>query len=169
MPIRSALLNLSQQLTCVLEQLSEEEYCRPLSELGYNSLGQHFRHILEFFQCLQKGATSGGVIDYSTRPRNVLYEMQPLVTRQVFQETIRAVMTLDFDQPVMVLAEVGSSVKPCYSSTVGRELIFTFEHAIHHLAIIKIGLTCSFPHVELDSALGIAPSTLKARQRPKAD
>jgi len=165
MPVRIALLNLTQQIDQVLAQLSEEEYCRPIPEFDYHSLGQHFRHILEFFQCLQQGAAAG-VVDYSARPRNALYESQPFLTRQAFEEAVRSLALLDPEQPVAVRAELGTEEQPHYDSTLGRELVYAFEHAIHHLAIIRIGLNCRFPHVYTEHTLGVAPATLKARQQP---
>jgi len=42
-------------------------------------------------------------------------------------------------------------------------LLFFYDHAIHHLAIIKIGLLCHFPHVQAEKDLGVSPSTIKAR------
>jgi hypothetical protein len=38
-----------------------------------------------------------------------------------------------------------------------------YDHAVHHLAIIKIGIRCSFPQWIIDRDLGVSPSTLKAR------
>ena len=50
------------------------------------------------------------------------------------------------------------------ASSVGRELGFAAHHAIHHLAMIKIGLRCHFPHIQIDRDLGVSPSTIKARK-----
>ncbi len=164
MPVRIALLNLIQQIDQLLAQLSEEDYCRPIPEFDYHSLGQHFRHILEFFQCLQQGAAAG-LVDYSARPRNALYESQPSLTRQAFEEVARSLVLLDPEHPIAVCADLGTEEQLCYGSTLGRELVYAFEHAIHHLAIVRIGLTCRFPHVYTEYTLGVAPATLKARQQ----
>ncbi len=164
MPVKTALLNLIQQMDLLLQQLSEEEYCRQLPEFDRHSIGQHFRHVLEFFQCLEKGIAAG-VIDYSERPRNTVYETQPAAARQALGSIAQGLVDLDDRRPVAVCAEVGADHRPCYNSTIGRELVFTFEHAIHHLAIIKIGLRCHFPHICVDRHLGVAPSTLKAQRR----
>jgi hypothetical protein len=164
MPVKTALLNLIQQMDLLLQQLSEEEYCRQLPEFDQHSIGQHFRHILEFFQCLEEGIAAG-VIDYSERSRNAVYETQPAAARQAFGSIAQGLTDLDDCCPVAVRTEVGADHRPCYDSTIGRELVFTFEHAIHHLAIIKIGLRCHFPHICVDRHLGVAPSTLKAQRR----
>ena len=51
--------------------------------------------------------------------------------------------------------------RPMVLSTVGRELMYAFDHATHHLAIIRIGLKECMPDLELDKDFGKAPSTIK--------
>jgi len=159
----SAILAVVQQINHVLEQLEPHEYRRQLPEFEGSSLGQHFRHILEFFQCLENGVRSG-TVDYAARERNLLYEDNPNLTSAAFEDFAEALPSLQILDPVEVQAEFGGQERPSYPSTVGRELLFVYDHAIHHLAIIKIGLLCQFPHVRADKDLGVSPSTIKARE-----
>jgi len=159
----NAILAVVQQINHVLEQLEPHEYRRQLPEFEGSSLGQHFRHILEFFQCLESGVRSG-TVDYAARERNLLYEDNPNLTSAAFETFADALPTLRIFDPVEVRAEFGGQERPSYPSTVGRELLFVYDHAIHHLAIIKIGLLCQFPHVRADRDLGVSPSTIKARE-----
>ena len=159
----SAILAVVQQINHVLEQLEPHEYRRQLPEFEGSSLGQHFRHILEFFQCLENGVRSG-TVDYAARERNLLYEDNPNLTAAAFENFAEALPSLQILDPVEVRAEFGGQERPSYPSTVGRELLFVYDHAIHHLAIIKIGLLCQFPHVRADKDLGVSPSTIKARE-----
>ncbi|MCK6695288.1 MAG: hypothetical protein L6Q97_24700, partial [Thermoanaerobaculia bacterium] len=69
----TALLTLVQQINQVISQLDTDHYHCPLPEFNGSSLGQHFRHILEFFQCLEDGVQSG-TVDYAARNRNHVYE-----------------------------------------------------------------------------------------------
>ena len=160
----SAILAVVQQINHVLEQLEPHEYRRQLPEFEGSSLGQHFRHILEFFQCLENGVRSG-MVDYAARERNLLYEDNPNLTSAAFENFADALPSLQILDPVEVRAEFGGQERPSYPSTVGRELLFVYDHAIHHLAIIKIGLLCQFPHVRADKDLGVSPSTIKAREK----
>jgi len=160
----SAILAVVQQINHVLEQLEPHEYRRQLPEFEGSSLGQHFRHILEFFQCLESGVRSG-TVDYAARERNLLYEDNPNLTSAAFETFADALPSLHIFDPVEVRAEFGGQERPAYASTVGRELLFVYDHAIHHLAIIKIGLLCQFPHVRADRDLGVSPSTIKAREK----
>ncbi len=164
MKAETALLTIIHQINHVISQLEPEEYRKPLPEFEHNSLGRHFRHILEFFQCLEAGA-GAGTIDYATRNRNPLYENHPNIALAAFEAFSVAVAVIDPSVPVRVRAEFGSDNRPSYDSTVGREMLFVYDHAIHHLAIVKIGLHCCFPHIQVEKDLGVSPSTIKARTK----
>ncbi|MBK9335889.1 MAG: DinB family protein [Lewinellaceae bacterium] len=160
----TALLHLIRQTSHLIAQLKPEDYCRPLVEFENNSLGQHFRHILEFFQCLEAGVESG-TIDYAAHNRNPLYEKSPEVASAALEAFSAGLAAFDPAVPVRVRAEFGSDDRPCFDSTVGREMLFVYDHAIHHLAIVKIGLTCCFPDIDVEKDLGVSPSTVKARAK----
>ncbi len=160
----TALLATVQQINHVIAQLGPNDYRFPLPEFEGGSLGQHFRHILEFFQCLEQGFESG-TVDYAARNRNPMYENHPEIAAAAFDAFAHALPKFDLAQSVAVRAEFGSDDRPCYDSTIGRELLFVYDHAIHHLAIIKIGLICHFPQVQADKDLGVSPSTIKARSK----
>lgn len=163
MQANNAILAVVQQIHHVLEQLEPHEYRRQLPEFEGSTLGQHFRHILEFFQCLEQG-TRSGTVDYAARERNLIYEDNPNLTATAFNSFAEALQYFDTSENIEIKAEFGGQVRPSYTSTVGRELMFVYDHAIHHLAIIKIGLICHFPHVQADKDLGVSPSTIKARE-----
>lgn len=160
----TALLIIIRQIRQVIAQIEPDAYRHALPEFEGSSLGQHFRHILEFFQCLEDGVQSG-TVDYAARNRNPIYETNPEIASAAFEAFSHALPDLDLSQAVQVRAEFGSDERPCYESTLGRELLFIYDHAIHHLAIIKIGLICRFPNVSIEKDLGVSPSTVKARSK----
>lgn len=162
MQVKQAILAVVQQINLVLEQMEPHEYRQQLTEFEGSTLGQHFRHILEFFQCLEQGIHQG-TIDYAARERNLLYEDNPRLTAAAFSAFADALSLFRSSDAVDIRAEFGGQERPSYTSTVGRELMFVYDHAIHHLAIIKIGLRCQFPHIRSDKDLGVSPSTIKAR------
>ena len=47
------------------------------------------------------------------------------------------------------------------NTTLYRELQYNVEHAVHHMAIIKIALINNFGDVEIPASFGIAHSTIK--------
>jgi hypothetical protein len=164
MQAKNALLHTIAQMTDLLSQIEPHEYRQPLPEYDGSSLGQHFRHIIEFFICLEKGIPSG-TVDYAARERNQMYENLPGVAASVLADFAESMKGMNVGQTVQMRAEFGSAERPLYPSTVGRELAFVYDHAIHHLAMIKIGLRCRFPHVQADRDLGVSPSTLKWREQ----
>ena len=164
MNANNALRTTIRQINHVINQMNPEDYRLVLPEFEGSSLGQHFRHILEFFQCLESGVT-GGIVDYASRNRNPVYETKPDIAAAAFEAFDHALSQFDLAQPIQVRAEFGTDDRPCYESTVGRELLFVYDHAIHHLAFINIGLICRFPQIETEQDLGVSPSTIKARAK----
>lgn len=163
MQAKLALLHTIHQINDLLGQIEPHEYRQPLPEFDGSTLGQHFRHILEFFLCLERGLPSG-LVDYAARERNLLYEDSPGVAKATLESFSAALETIQPGSALTLKAEFGGNERPCYHSSVGRELAFVYDHAIHHLAIIKIGLRCHFPHILTNRELGVSPSTLKARE-----
>ena len=49
-------------------------------------------------------------------------------------------------------------------SNVQRELVYLIEHAIHHFALLRIGIQENFPEISLASDFGVAYSTVKYRE-----
>lgn len=157
-----AIRTVISQIQFLLAQLDPRCYAQPLAVFDGSTLGQHFRHILEFFQCVHSGSQSG-IVDYASRPRNLLFQDSPGAASAAFEEFGNTLDSLDFQQVIQVVAELGLANRPTFGSTIGRELTFVYDHAIHHLALIKIGLVNSFPEIEIDQNLGVSPSTLKFR------
>lgn len=158
-----AILVVIRQIDDLLQQMEPHQYRCPLPEFDGSTLGQHFRHILEFFQCLEKGIAHGA-IDYAARERNMTYEDNPLLAASAFNSFNTLLTSATEDKTLTVRAEFGGAERPEYSSTLGRELLFVYDHAIHHLAMIKVGIRCHFPDIQVDRDLGVSPSTIKARQ-----
>lgn len=158
--------NIAQQISSLLSQIDQPTYAQPLDIFNGSSLGQHFRHIIEFYACLISGSKSGKV-DYTLRKRNSSIENDPVIAYQEFKEILKQIELLDERQDLEVRADFpanGQEVRPIVQSSLGRELMFASDHAIHHLALIKIGLKTVFPNIAVDQEIGVAPSTLKYQE-----
>lgn len=163
-PTQYALSAVIEQTRRLLLQIEPDLYHRSLPEYSGSSLGQHFRHILEFFICLERGRSSL-CIDYAARERNMLYETNPLLAAEALDIFEEAMHDFDIQTSVRVRAEFNGEARPEYDSSLGREMLFVYDHAIHHLALIKIGLMNHAVHLVADDPeLGVSPSTLKARR-----
>lgn len=151
------------QLQDLLQQLNADAYTHPLEALEAHTLGQHFRHVLEFYQCLLNGG-KGQVVDYSTRKRDLLLETRPDKALQSLSNIRARLSGLDTSLALKIRADLSPSCteeRELCGSTLGRELMYVFDHAVHHLAIIRIGLRSAFPHIPFQRELGVAPGTLR--------
>ncbi len=152
-----------RQITNLLDAIAPAEYAQALDVFSGTSIGQHIRHILDFYLCLLRGIKED-LVDYADRERNLQGETDPAYARNAFQAIMAQIEDLSESKPVHVRGDFSpaqAALRPVLQSSVGRELMFAHDHAVHHLAIIKIGIEQAFPQIRLDSTFGIAPSTVK--------
>ncbi len=151
------------QILQLLGQLDNATLLKPLEIFGGSTLGQHFRHIFDFYQCLLKG-TVEGEIDYTSRERNPSIESDVVSASEAFVALLPAIASFEDDLQLIIWGDFSSdpaSVRPQLTSTFGRELMYAYDHAVHHLAMIKVGLQTGFPQIEINRNIGVAPSTIK--------
>jgi hypothetical protein len=143
-----------------------------MAEAPYGaSIGGHYRHILEHFQCLVRGIRSGE-INYDARERNLRLETEVTYATIATCDVLRAIKNYTKEslvRPCKVVNSVscGPGEAPVMESNIGREVAYCIGHAIHHYAIIR--LICSHLGVEVPKEFGVAPSTLKFRFGIAAD
>jgi hypothetical protein len=63
MLLKQSVQHVFVQLSETLHQLQDEEYSQPSRILFDATIGQHTRHIIELFLCLEQGYESG-VVNY---------------------------------------------------------------------------------------------------------
>ncbi|MEM9837274.1 MAG: hypothetical protein AAF828_12270 [Bacteroidota bacterium] len=142
-----------------LGQLSEAEYAAPVACLSGSSIGQHTRHWIEFFQCLfWQVRDERDIICYDDRQRDLRLESDPAFAQQAIGSLSELMGTLNTDQLLTLKTSIGPDQIEC-STSLGREWWYAIEHAIHHLAIIKIGLADCFQQVTIPAGFGVAYST----------
>lgn len=147
------------QIKCLLDSLTEDDYKRDLPILGHVSISKHLRHVYEFYKLIND-ARHNRVIDYSLRQRNEDFENSIAIAESYLQIMFDEISEIDFTTDLIVVNdEIDSDKILEFKSSFGRELMYAFDHAIHHLAIIKIGATSM--NVVLPKSFGVAPSTLK--------
>jgi len=161
MQLRSAILRLFTQLSELLERLSDEEYCMPVAALSGATIGQHCRHVIECFQELEEGY-HGGDVNYDLRRRDRGLETScRLALRQL---TLLGCALGKPDKVLWLHAAFDEGVAASLSSTYHRELLHNLDHAVHHMAMMRVGLT-ALPDIALPEGFGIAYSTLKFRKK----
>lgn len=163
MDINSVAVRALEDAEIYLETIDAEAYARQQDLLSGASIGQHTRHLVEFYQCLVDQADSG-TINYAKRLRDPMIEEDPRFALEVIKRLSVQVEGMNPDTPIaLVCSEHFDSSSVQVASNLGRELLYNIEHTIHHLAIIKIGLAAIAPDVNLPEHFGVAPSTIQHR------
>jgi hypothetical protein len=161
MELKSPISNLLEQIKYVIHQLSPEQFVQPIEILSGSSIGQHNRHILEFFIELEKGYHCG-IVNYDGRSRD-----QRIESELKFSLTTIQSVTDFLDRPDKALLLEAAYCEESASGRVKtnfyRELIYNLEHTVHHMAHIRIGLK-TIPDIDIPDGFGIATSTLKYRK-----
>ncbi|WP_143061604.1 DinB family protein [Dyadobacter sp. SG02] len=149
------------QIGAMLDALSDEQYRRTLPVLSGASLGGHVRHVIEFFIELDRGYQTGKV-NYDARSRDKAIEQH----RRVALASLRRVTaSLNKENKVLLLASAAEAGDTGFHVTTNyeRELVYNLEHAVHHMALIKIGIG-TLTALHLPESFGVAGSTLRYRQ-----
>lgn len=154
-----------RDLSLYLSSIRACDYAQPIEALSGSSVGQHTRHIIEFYQCLIRQLPSG-VVNYDLRQRDLSIETHPDHALARLDLVVAALEQMDMTLPVVVEADLDGTVS--VQSNAARELLYNLEHTIHHLAIIKIGLREVMPQLRLPDNFGVASSTVRFRQETVA-
>lgn len=151
------------QVIEILNKISDEHFSQPLTVFNGSTVGQHFRHILDFYNCVLIGANHGE-LNYSNRDRSPSIENNTELARNAFLQLQQNIDSLTDDTTLTVVTDFHTDEQKCnvvVKSSVGRELMYAYDHAVHHLAIIKIGIRENFEYIGIDKQIGVAPSTIK--------
>lgn len=147
------------QLIALLENLSDEQYVRKISLLSKASLGQHTRHIIEFFLELDKGYMAG-LVNYDARNRDYDIETQRFVAIENLLNIASRVERPDKAMKLVTEYDPAGSLPTSYQ----RELLYAMEHTIHHMALLRIGVSI-ITNLSLPEDFGVAASTIKYRNQ----
>jgi hypothetical protein len=162
MTVPQACLQILHQLSTLVHQIRENDYAKPSDALSGSSVGQHLRHTLEFFFCFQNGFECG-VVNYDKRAHDKLIETDKFIAAGAIQRISEFVTILREDRKLLL--EVGYDITTDTFETIEtntmRELVYNIEHAVHHMAIIKIGVREVAPYIQLTPDFGIAASTIR--------
>ena len=153
------------QLVNLIDKMEPGQYNSPVNALSESSIGSHVRHIIEFYECLLIGAESG-LVNYDARNRNHLLETDSYFALSVLVETINKINKIDCDRMLMLSMDLSADGAPfIVDTTLYRELAYNIEHAIHHMAIIKIGVVFAYPTIVIENNFGVAYSTIRFKTK----
>lgn len=161
MNLRDACSVILTQLADLVTQINEHDFTKPSATLSGSTIGQHIRHTLEFFICFEQGY-SGGVINYDKRAHDKLIESDKYIALSSISR-IREFISSFTEKPLRL--EVGYDLTDddfvTIDTTAMRELVYNIEHAVHHMAIMKIGIREIASYIPLSPDFGIAASTIR--------
>lgn len=153
-------LRVLNQLKSLAHHLKNEDYTRALDLLGGNSIGKHYRHIIEFYQCL---LGTQGIVNYDKRNRSLDLENNTDFAVEIIDTIIAALVNKPIVDDCFYEADFsnngGENIK--VKTSFSRELAYNIEHTIHHMAIIQIVVRYYFPQIILEEGFGVAASTLR--------
>ncbi len=164
MSLKSVSTDILTQLAEVISQLPDADYARPLPVLSGNTIGKHVRHVLEFYELLVDTAQTRR-LNYDQRQRDLRLEVDTRLVLEHIYRINQTVRLLDLTQTLQLTADLSVEVEGTgeslqIPSSFARELLYNIEHAIHHMALIQVAVTNSFPRITLPAHFGIAYSTI---------
>jgi hypothetical protein len=163
MELQKALRQVFLQLSDSLDRLDRDQYNYSCKNLSGNTIGQHVRHIIEMFLCLEKGYQSGEV-DYERRRRDILIETDKNFAVSLLKEIIQQISKDNKSLHLLTYYDDLHTEPEKISSNYFREIAYNLEHTIHHMALIRIGLR-EIGDFAVDDSYGVASSTIKYRQQ----
>ncbi len=163
MKLQHAVNNTFIQLAAGLQQLTPDEYIKPCKALFSNTIGQHVRHIIESYLCLEKGYYSG-LINYEKRERSLLIETDKTVAENLLIEIKNNLDKENKELKLQVIYDDTADEPIIISTNYFREVAYNIEHTIHHMALIRVGIN-ETTNILLPENFGVASSTIKYRKQ----
>lgn len=160
--LKVSACQLLDQIGQVISECKVDDFSRPMTVLNGSTIGQHIRHTLEFFLCLFD-AKSHQVVNYDNREHNRMIATDPELALNLISTIKEYISHIEEDFFVYLEAnyalEEGTTQK--MPSSLYRELAYNIEHAIHHMALIKIAVMLSLTYIQLPDNFGVASSTVR--------
>jgi hypothetical protein len=152
-----------QQGETLLAEISDEDYIHKVPVAFNASIGGHYRHCLDHFRSLLDSAMDGD-LNYDRRERGTLIENERFAAVSATRELREGFERLD---PVCLLRPLAVTCRTSWvtngsqvsTSTIGREIMYSVAHAVHHYALI--GVMGGIMGLQMPLDFGVAPSTLK--------
>jgi hypothetical protein len=147
-----------KSLSSLLLLLNDRQYNQKIAHLGDASIGGHTRHIIELLKCVANGYNAG-TVDYFNRERNLMIETDKSIA--INEINILSDKLLQPDKQMKLLVDDADNISPLYvTTTYFREVVYNGEHAIHHLALIRVALR-EMKLTIVEDDFGMAYSTIQ--------
>lgn len=155
-------LTLWQHMIDLCESLNQDQYSYKSELLNGASIGEHLRHSYEFYVCLLK-RENPTIINYDERKRDARIETDLAYAVEQMQSLKTHLKPIKNDVPLKLSSKEANA--QMVSTSLERELVYCLDHAIHHQALIKIGLKELNLYHLVNENFGVAYSTIRFRMR----
>ena len=155
-------LQLWQDFIDLCQSLTPEQYTLKCKMLNGVSIAEHLRHSYEFYHCLLLGLDTKQ-LNYEDRARDRAIENNlPYAIERM--KKLKLQLSSPLKDTVMELKSKEAQSSHVKTS-LERELVYCLDHAIHHQALIKIGLKEQELSHLVSQDFGVAYSTLRYRKQ----
>ena len=148
------------ELSQLLEQLNSTDYSDKCVALSNSSIGEHTRHSIEMFQCLEN-QYDVGIVNYDNRLRDYQLQTEPKFAQAAIEKVIQ---NLNKPNKKIILQQIIDGEELNIDSNYERELLYNLEHCIHHQALIKVAVLQN-KNIQIDANFGVARSTIEYRKQ----
>ena len=162
MQLQQTVKNVFVQLSESLHQLTDEQYVQPSKTLFNATIGQHVRHIIELFICLENGYNRGEV-NYEKRKRDLAIESNRDFANELLQKIYTGLKKPNKKLLLESNYDEDSAEGITVTTNYYREIIYNLEHTVHHMALIRVGIN-EISTIEVPDGFGVASSTIKYRK-----
>jgi len=160
--LQNAINNVFLQLTASLEQLNDVQYSMECSTLSNATIGKHLRHVIELFQSLEQGYSTG-IVNYDKRKRDTRIETDKEFALTLLSEIRNGLNKVNKDLILESSYDEDSNEVVSIKTNYNREIAYNLEHTIHHMALIRVGIN-AVSDIQLPENYGVASSTVRHRQ-----
>ncbi|NND81449.1 MAG: hypothetical protein HKN50_03395 [Gammaproteobacteria bacterium] len=154
---------LSQNLQCLAEaeallnELPAQHFAAESAPAFESTIGAHMRHVLEHYDCFLQ-QLRGGTLCYEARARDPRLERNRDLAIDKLRLLINQLRAGAFDSVPDGLQISSGQFDAGVPSTLARELLFLYEHSVHHFALIA-AIARSLGH-QPPAGFGVAIATL---------
>lgn len=156
----ASLTKTLNELLDLLSQISDTDYSCPCYQLSNATIGEHTRHIIEMFQCLEN-QYEYGIVNYDIRKRDYLIQTNTDFAQKCILQILNQI---EKPNKSLQLQQIIDGEELLIDTNYNRELLYNLEHCIHHQAMIKVAVIQS-ETIKIDENFGVARSTIEYRKQ----
>lgn len=146
-------------LKSIIDQVKDADYSKTIKVLENGTIGRHVRHILEFYECLFLSNT-GDMVCYDERKRNLLLENNVRFASDYINEIVDQIEKVEINKRLLLKTNY-EALEVIMETSLFREITYNIEHTVHHLAILRIGISSELKYIKLADTFGYAHSTVQ--------